>query len=102
MKSIYNTNKHLVFLLQYYLILVIKYRQQELLNHQMFVYNQAYNICLNLWKKEQTRNKNLDKKEKIYRSVISYDKVVKMLEKKQSRRVLKASFYQFVAMLQYK
>jgi len=30
--------------------------QIQLLNHQMFVYNQAYNICLNLWKKEQEKN----------------------------------------------
>jgi len=51
--------------------------QKELLNHQMFVYNQAYNICLNLWKKEQLKNKDLDKKDKIYRKATSYDKVVK-------------------------
>ncbi|MFK5881941.1 MAG: helix-turn-helix domain-containing protein [Sulfurospirillum sp.] len=37
--------------------------QQQLLNHQMFVYNQAYNICLNLWQKEQEKNRILDKKE---------------------------------------
>jgi len=36
--------------------------QQKLLNHQMFVYNQAYNICLNLWLKEQEKNKNIEKK----------------------------------------
>ncbi len=51
--------------------------QKQLLNHQMFVYNQAYNICLNLWKKEQKKNKNLEKKDRIYRSETSYDVVVK-------------------------
>jgi len=51
--------------------------QQKLLNHQMFVYNQAYNICLNLWQKEQEKNKGLDKKDKIYRKATSYDRVVK-------------------------
>jgi hypothetical protein len=33
----------------------------------------SYLKTINLWQKEQTRNKNLDKKEKIYRSAISYD-----------------------------
>lgn len=51
--------------------------QQKLLNHQMFIYNQTYNICLNLWSKEQERNKNLPKEEKRYRSATSYDKIVK-------------------------
>ena len=51
--------------------------QQQLLNHQMFVYNQAYNICLNLWQKEQNKNKNLDKNDRTYRKSISYDRVVK-------------------------
>jgi putative transposase len=51
--------------------------QQKILNHQMFVYNQAYNICLNLWKKESTKNKVLDKKDKTYRKIVSYDTVVK-------------------------
>jgi putative transposase len=52
-------------------------KQKELLNHQMFVYNQTYNICLNLWKKENIKNKDLDKKDKNYRKAVSYDKVVK-------------------------
>ena len=51
--------------------------QQELLNHQMFVYNQAYNICLNLWQKEQEKNKKIDKEKRIYRKAVGYDKVVK-------------------------
>jgi putative transposase len=51
--------------------------QIQLLNHQMFVYNQAYNICLNLWKKEQEKNKNLPKEQRVHRKAISYDAVVK-------------------------
>jgi len=51
--------------------------QIEILNHQMFVYNQAYNICLNLWQKEQERNKKLPKEQKEYRKATSYDAVVK-------------------------
>ena len=51
--------------------------QQKLLNHQMFVYNQAYNICLNLWQKESEKNKTLNKEKRIYRKTVSYDRVVK-------------------------
>lgn len=29
--------------------------QQIILDHQMFIYNQAYNICLNLWQKENLK-----------------------------------------------
>ena len=61
--------------------------QQKLLNHQMFVYNQTYNICLNLWQKEQNKNKGLDKKERIYRKATSYDIVVK-----RALRIRKISF----------
>ncbi len=51
--------------------------QKQLLSHQMFVYNQSYNICLNLWKKESEKNRNLEKEEKKYRKATSYDTVVK-------------------------
>ena len=51
--------------------------QMELLDHQMFVYNQAYNICLNLWQKESDRNKKLEKQDRRYRRAVSYDRVVK-------------------------
>jgi putative transposase len=51
--------------------------QIKLLNHQMYIYNQAYNICLNLWKKENTKNKDLPKELKKYRSAVSYDTVIK-------------------------
>lgn len=32
--------------------------QMNILNHQMYIYNQAYNICLNLWQKENSKNKD--------------------------------------------
>jgi len=51
--------------------------QKSILEHQMFVYNQAYNICLNLWQKEQQKNKNLFKENRTYRSSVKYDSVVK-------------------------
>ena len=51
--------------------------QIDILNHQMFIYNQAYNICLNLWNKENDRNKDLPKELKKFRSSVSYDTVVK-------------------------
>jgi putative transposase len=57
--------------------------QMEILNHQMFVYNQVYNICLNLWQKENSKNKDIDKKDRVYRSAVSYDKVVKRALRKR-------------------
>lgn len=51
--------------------------QKSFLDHHMFIYNQAYNICLNLWLKENEKNKNLPKKLKQYRSATGYDTVVK-------------------------
>ena len=38
--------------------------QMKILNHQMYIYNQAYNICLNLWQKENSKNKDLPKENK--------------------------------------
>ncbi len=61
--------------------------QEHTLNHQMFIYNQAYNICLNLWHKENNKNKNLPKELKKYRSAVSYDTVVK-----RALRLRKLSF----------
>ncbi len=61
--------------------------QQQILNHQMFIYNQSYNICLNLWHKENERNKNLPKELKKYRKAVSYDRVVK-----RALRLRKLSF----------
>jgi len=56
-------------------------KQMQLLNHHMFVYNQAYNICLNLWKREQENNKKLPKEQRVYRKASSYDAVVKRVLK---------------------
>ncbi len=51
--------------------------QIDVLNHQMYIYNQAYNICLNLWQKEIDYNKDLPKEDKTFRNPTSYDKIVK-------------------------
>ncbi len=51
--------------------------QIKILNHQMYIYNQAYNICLNLWQKENSKNKDLPKEDRVYRSAVSYDTVIK-------------------------
>lgn len=36
--------------------------QQHLLDHQFFIYNQAYNIVLDLQKEQWRKNKDLEKK----------------------------------------
>ena len=59
----------------------------KILNHQMYVYNQAYNICLNLWQKENNKNKDLSKENKIFRNAVGYDSVVK-----RALRLRKLSF----------
>ena len=51
--------------------------QMKILNHQMYIYNQAYNICLNLWHKENDRNKKIDKELRTFRNAVSYDTVIK-------------------------
>ena len=61
--------------------------QMDILNHQMYIYNQAYNICLNLWQKENSKNKNLSKELRTFRNAVSYDTVVK-----RALRLRKLSF----------
>ena len=61
--------------------------QIKILNHQMYIYNQAYNICLNLWQKECDKNKDLPKEDKVYRNAVSYDTVIK-----RALRLRKLSF----------
>ena len=61
--------------------------QIKILNHQMYIYNQAYNICLNLWQKENDKNKNLPKENRVFRNAVSYDSVVK-----RALRLRKLSF----------
>jgi putative transposase len=43
----------------------------------MFIYNQAYNICLNLWKEEQEKNKTLPKEKQTHRKQKEIDQEVK-------------------------
>ena len=83
MSAIPNTPYFKIVNLGYKYRLYPSQKQQQILNHQMFVYNQAYNICLNLWKKEQDKNRHLDKKDKIYRKAVSYDRVVKRALRKR-------------------
>ena len=61
--------------------------QMKILNHQMYIYNQAYNICLNLWQKENSKNKDLPKENKVFRNAVSYDTVIK-----RALRLRKLSF----------
>lgn len=51
--------------------------QQKLLNHQFFIYNQAYNIILDLQKKQMQINKNLDKSQRTYLTAVQLDNKVK-------------------------
>ena len=45
--------------------------QKKALDHQMFVYN----ICLNLLKKQS--NQNIEKENRVYKTAVQYDKIVK-------------------------
>ena len=51
--------------------------QKEILNHQMFIYNQTYNICLNLQQIQWNKNKDLDKKNREYFKASELDLKVK-------------------------
>ena len=55
--------------------------QSELINQYGFIYNQAYNICLNIWQKEQTFNQHKSKEDKVFRNKTKYDKIVKRVLK---------------------
>lgn len=52
--------------------------QAKALDHQCFIYNQAYNICLNLWLKECEANKDLPKEQRKYLKAVDYDRLVKV------------------------
>jgi putative transposase len=52
-------------------------KQKELLNQQMFISNQAYNICLNLQQTEWEKNKDLENKDRKYLKQTQIDKIVK-------------------------
>ncbi len=51
--------------------------QMKILNHQMFIYNQAYNICLNLQHEQFEKNKDLPKKDRTYFKASEIDLKVK-------------------------
>lgn len=51
--------------------------QVNILNHQMFIYNQAYNICLNLQQEQWEVNKELPKKDRTYFKASEIDTKVK-------------------------
>lgn len=51
--------------------------QMKILNHQMFIYNQAYNICLNLQQEQWELNKELPKKDRVYFKASEIDTKVK-------------------------
>ena len=54
-------------------------KEQSLkLSYQCFIYNQAYNICLNLQQEQWLKNKELDKKERTYLSATQIDNQVKL------------------------
>ena len=61
--------------------------QVKALDHQMFVSNQAYDICLNLFKKPSEKNQKLEKHGRSYKTAVQYDKVVK-----RALRLRKISF----------
>ena len=58
-------------------------KQQKLLNHQCFIYNQAYNIILDLQKKTYEQNKYKDKKDKTYLKASEIDLKVKLALKQR-------------------
>ncbi len=47
----------------------------------MFIYNQAYNICLNIWKEEQEKNRGLPKEKQTHRKAVEIDQEVKKILK---------------------
>ena len=51
--------------------------QKKALDHQIFISNQAYNICLNLFKKQSNKNQNIEKGNRVYKTAVRYDKIVK-------------------------
>lgn len=57
--------------------------QQKLIDHQCFIYNQAYNICLNLQQSQWDKNKDLDKKQRNYLKASELDTKVKLILKQR-------------------
>jgi len=58
--------------------------QINILNHHMFIYNQAYNICLNIQQEQWNKNKDLPKKERTYFKASQIDtKIKEILNKRE-------------------
>lgn len=57
--------------------------QRKQLDHQCFIYNQAYNICLNIQKEQWEQNKLLDKKDRTYLKASQIDFKVKLALKQR-------------------
>lgn len=51
--------------------------QKQLLDHQMFIYNQAYNICINFHQKQWETNKELPKEKRKHLKAVEIDAKVK-------------------------
>lgn len=58
--------------------------QSDLINHQCFIYNQAYNICLNLQQEQWHKNKDLPKKDRTYMKASQIDEKVKSALKQRN------------------
>lgn len=58
--------------------------QSTLINHQCFIYNQAYNICLNLQQEQWHKNKDLPKKDRIYMKASQIDEKIKSALKQRN------------------
>ena len=51
--------------------------QAKALDHQIFISNQAYNICLNIFLKQSNKNQNIEKENRVYKTAVQFDKIVK-------------------------
>ncbi len=52
-------------------------QQAQKLDYQCFIYNQAYNICLNIQQDQWNKNKDLEKKDRTYLKASEIDSIVK-------------------------
>lgn len=54
------------------------------LDHQCFIYNQAYNICLDIQHDQWNKNKDLDKKDRVFIKATEMDRLVKQALKQRN------------------
>lgn len=57
--------------------------QKQLLDHQMFIYNQAYNICINIQQEQWEENKALSKGKRKHLKAVEIDTRVKSVLKQR-------------------